>query len=48
MVQSAVSRKTLPHSAESERAVLAGLLLDPGRLPCVSERLTAETGPRRR
>lgn len=31
--------KTLPHSEESERAVLAGILLDPAVLPTVSGRL---------
>lgn len=41
MLQTAPSSKTLPHSEESERAVLAGVLLDPSRLPAVSERLTA-------
>jgi replicative DNA helicase len=34
--------KTLPHSDESERAVLAAVLLDPRVLPTVSGRLVAE------
>ncbi|HEX9734461.1 MAG TPA: DnaB-like helicase N-terminal domain-containing protein [Thermoanaerobaculia bacterium] len=31
-----------PHSRESERAVLAAVLVSPGELPAVSARLTAE------
>ncbi len=42
MTEPLAAQKSLPHSEESERAVLAGVLLDPGRLPAVSERLTAE------
>jgi len=42
MIQPVAANKSLPHSEESERAVLAGVLLDPTRLPAVSERLTAD------
>ncbi len=42
MTEPVATHKSLPHSEESERAVLAGVLLDPTRLPAVSERLTAE------
>lgn len=35
-------QKTLPHSEESERAVLGGVLLDPTILPTISGRLRAE------
>jgi replicative DNA helicase len=42
MAESIAIQKSLPHSEESERAVLAGVLLDPGRLPAVAERLTAD------
>ncbi|MDH3402725.1 MAG: replicative DNA helicase [Acidobacteriota bacterium] len=42
MAQPVAAPKTLPHSEESERAVLAGVLLDPGRLPSVSGRLTTD------
>ncbi|HKI01777.1 MAG TPA: replicative DNA helicase [Thermoanaerobaculia bacterium] len=35
-------QKTLPHSEESERAVLGGVLLDPSILPTISGRLRAE------
>jgi replicative DNA helicase len=42
MAESIAIQRNLPHSEESERAVLAGVLLDPGRLPAVSERLTAD------
>ncbi len=34
--------RTLPHSEESERAVLAAILLDPGQLPSVSARLESD------
>ena len=39
MIETLQSQKTLPHSDESERAVLAGALLDPALLPSVSGRL---------
>ena len=42
MAQTFAPNKSLPHSEESERAVLAGVLLDPARLSAVSERLTSE------
>jgi replicative DNA helicase len=42
MIQPVSSSKSMPHSDESERAVLAGVLIDPTRLPAVSERLTAD------
>jgi len=42
MAEPLATHRSLPHSEESERAVLAGILLDPKRLPAVSERLTAE------
>ncbi|HEY4572399.1 MAG TPA: replicative DNA helicase [Thermoanaerobaculia bacterium] len=35
-------QKSLPHSEESERAVLGGVLLDPSVLPTISGRLRAE------
>src|SRR6476469_6929186 len=35
-------QKALPHSEESERAVLGGVLLDPSILPTISGRLRAE------
>jgi replicative DNA helicase len=35
-------QKALPHSQESERAVLGGVLLDPSVLPTISGRLRAE------
>src|SRR3954449_8965927 len=35
-------QKALPHSEESERAVLGGVLLDPSLLPTISDRLRAE------
>ena len=35
-------QKALPHSEESERAVLGGVLLDPSVLPTISGRLRAE------
>jgi replicative DNA helicase len=42
MLDLAAPVKTLPFSDESERAVLAAVLLDPRLLPSVSGRLTAE------
>jgi replicative DNA helicase len=42
MLELAAPAKTLPFSEESERAVLAAVLLDPRLLPSVSARLTAE------
>ena len=42
MIQPLPHQKNLPHSEESERAVLAAVLLDPSRLAAVSERLEAE------
>ena len=36
------SSKTLPHSEESERAVLAAVLLDPSQMPTVAGRLKLE------
>ena len=42
MIESLTEQKSLPHSDESERAVLAGAMLDPALLPTVSGRLTAE------
>lgn len=41
MIDALQEQKSLPHSDESERAVLAGALLDPALLPSVSGRLTA-------
>jgi replicative DNA helicase len=38
----APQQKSLPHSDESERAVLGGILLDPGVLPTISGRLRPE------
>jgi replicative DNA helicase len=35
-------QKALPHSEESERAVLGGILLDPATLPVIAGRLRAE------
>jgi replicative DNA helicase len=35
-------QKALPHSEESERAVLAGVMIDPSVLPTISGRLRAE------
>jgi replicative DNA helicase len=35
-------QKALPHSEESERAVLGGVMLDPSVLPTISGRLRAE------
>ena len=42
MIDTLQEQKSLPHSEESERAVLAGAMLDPELLPSVSGRLTAE------
>ena len=42
MIEALQPPKNVPHSEESERAVLAGVLLDPGLIPTVSARLTAE------
>ena len=36
------SKRAVPHSPEAERAVLGGMLLDPGRIPSVQEILKAE------
>lgn len=42
MIDTLQEQRSLPHSEESERAVLAGAMLDPALLPSVSGRLTAE------
>jgi replicative DNA helicase len=42
MIETLSQQKTLPHSEESERAVLAGVLLDPRRLALVTGRLIAD------
>ena len=42
MLDALQAPKTLPHSEESERAVLAAVLLDPRLLPTVSGRLNAD------
>ncbi|MGH9464974.1 MAG: replicative DNA helicase, partial [Thermoanaerobaculia bacterium] len=42
MIETLQTVKSLPHSEESERAVLAAVLLDPERLPSLAERLTLE------
>nr|MDP9121384.1 replicative DNA helicase [Acidobacteriota bacterium] len=42
MLETIPTQKALPHSEESERAVLGGVLLDPAILPVVSARLRAE------
>ena len=42
MIDTLPQQKTLPHSEESERAVLGGILLDPRVLPTISGRLRAE------
>jgi replicative DNA helicase len=42
MIDILPEQKTLPHSEESERAVLGGVLLDPPILPTISGRLRAE------
>ena len=36
------TKRAVPHSPEAERAVLGGMLLDPGRIPSVQEILKAE------
>lgn len=40
MLQTAEQPKSLPHSEESERAVLAAVILDPSVLPSIASRLT--------
>ena len=42
MLETIQQQKTLPHSEESERAVLAGVLLDPRQLPVISGRLISD------
>ncbi|HEV7503349.1 MAG TPA: replicative DNA helicase [Thermoanaerobaculia bacterium] len=42
MIDTLPQQKALPHSEESERAVLGGVLLDPTILPTISGRLRAE------
>ncbi|MGB6995182.1 MAG: DnaB-like helicase N-terminal domain-containing protein, partial [Thermoanaerobaculia bacterium] len=42
MIETLQQQKALPHSDESERAVLAGALLDPALLPVVVGRLAPE------
>ena len=42
MLETIKQPKTLPHSEESERAVLAGVLLDPRQLPLISGRLISD------
>ena len=42
MLETLQAPKSLPHSTESERAVLAGILLEPQVLPTVAGRLLAE------
>src|SRR4029079_12582410 len=42
MIDTLPQQKALPHSEESERAVLGGVLLDPSVLPTISGRLRAE------
>lgn len=42
MLDTQAKASSLPHSEESERAVLAGVLLDPGLFPMLSARLSAE------
>ena len=42
MIETLQPPRNVPHSEESERAVLAGVLLDPGLIPSVSARLTLE------
>jgi replicative DNA helicase len=41
MIDTLPQQKALPHSEESERAVLGGILLDPSVLPTISGRLRA-------
>ena len=42
MIEPLEQAQSLPHSDESERAVLAGALLDPGRFPTLSARLSPD------
>ncbi len=42
MLETIQQQKTLPHSEESERAVLAGVMLDPRQLPVIAGRLIAD------
>jgi replicative DNA helicase len=42
MIQTINQNKTMPHSEEAERAVLAGALLDPALVSTISGRLTAD------
>ena len=42
MIDTLPETKTLPHSLEAERAVLAAVLLDPGCLPIISGRLKVD------
>ncbi|HVT19127.1 MAG TPA: replicative DNA helicase [Thermoanaerobaculia bacterium] len=42
MIDTLPQQKTLPHSEESERAVLGGVLLDPAILPTIAGRLRPE------
>jgi replicative DNA helicase len=42
MIETLPQQKALPHSEESERAVLAGVLLDSGLLPVIGGRLRPE------
>jgi replicative DNA helicase len=42
MIDTLPQQKALPHSEESERAVLGGVMLDPSVLPTISGRLRAE------
>ncbi|HYX26302.1 MAG TPA: DnaB-like helicase N-terminal domain-containing protein, partial [Thermoanaerobaculia bacterium] len=42
MIDTLPQQKALPHSEESERAVLGGVLLDQTVLPTISGRLRAE------
>jgi replicative DNA helicase len=42
MIETLSQQKSLPHSEESERAVLGGVMLDPAVLPTISGRLRPE------
>ena len=42
MLETLTQPRTLPHSDESERAVLAAVLLEPALLPLISARLTVD------
>lgn len=42
MLETLSQQKSLPHSEESERAVLGGVMLDPAALPTISGRLRPE------